>query len=134
MPGIETRLPLLFSAGVIGGRIPLATFVALTAANPARTYGLYPRKGTLAVGSDADIAIWDPHLTVTISNDRLHHAVDFTPYEGMRVTGWPVMTFSRGELICREGQMLGCAGRGQFLACGIPEPAMSRLPVVRSQI
>ena len=89
IPGLETRLPLLFSAGVGGGRIELTRFVALTATNPARLYGLYPRKGTIAVGADADIAIWDPKRAVTITNERLHHAVDYTPYEGMSVTGWP---------------------------------------------
>jgi dihydropyrimidinase len=115
-------LPLLFSAGVAGGRIDLATFVALTAANPARIYGLYPRKGTLAIGSDADVVIWDPQRIASIANQRLHHAVDFTPYEGMVVTGWPVVTISRGEVIWRDGQVLGSPGRGEFLPCGIPEP------------
>jgi dihydropyrimidinase len=124
VPGIETRLPLLFSAGVIGGRIDLATFVALTATNPARIYGLYPRKGTLAIGSDADVVLWDPQRVAVIANDRLHHAVDFTPYEGMSVTGWPVTTISRGEVVWQDGRVLGSAGRGQFLPCGIPEPSI----------
>ena len=126
VPGIETRLPLLFSAGVMEGRLELTTFVALTATNPARMYGLYPRKGTLAVGADADIAIWDPKRTEVITNARLHHAVDFTPYEGMSVTGWPIMTLSRGEVICRDGQVQAAAGRGKFLPCDTPEPARRR--------
>ena len=120
VPGIETRLPLLFSAGVMEGRLDLTTFVALTASNPARMYGLYPRKGTLAVGADADIVIWDPQRSEVITNARLHHAVDFTPYEGMAVTGWPIMTLSRGEVICRDGQPQALAGRGIFLPCGTP--------------
>lgn len=128
VPGIETRLPLLFSAGVIGGKLDLSTFVALTATNPARVYGLYPRKGTLAIGSDADIAIWDPKRVTVIANERLHHAVDFTPYEGMSVTGWPVTTLSRGEIVWHDGQVLGSPGRGEFLPCGIPEPARVREP------
>jgi dihydropyrimidinase len=123
VPGLETRLPLLFSEGVGKGRISLQDFVALTATNAARIYGLWPRKGTLAVGADADIALWDPAREVTISNGLLHHAVDYTPYEGMTVTGWPVMTLSRGELVCRDGEFLGAPGRGRFLACDKPLPA-----------
>jgi dihydropyrimidinase len=123
VPGIETRLPLLFSAGVIGGRLSLTSFVALTASNPARIYGLYPRKGTLAIGADADIVVWDPAQTRVISNERLHHAVDFTPYEGMTVTGWPVITISRGEVVYRDNEVLGRPGRGVFLPCKTPEPA-----------
>jgi dihydropyrimidinase len=123
VPGIETRLPLLFSAGVIGGKLDLTTFVALTATNPARIYGLYPRKGTLAIGSDADIVVWDPTRVTVIANEHLHHAVDFTPYEGTSVTGWPIVTISRGEIVWRDGQVLGVPGRGEFLPCGIPGPA-----------
>jgi dihydropyrimidinase len=123
VPGIETRLPLLFSGGVGEGRLALTRFVALTAANPARLYGLYPRKGTLALGSDADIVLWDPERQVTIRNEQLHHRVDYTPYEGMTVKGWPVMTFSRGDLVCRDGDITAAAGRGQFLPCDQPEPA-----------
>lgn len=121
IPGLETRMPLLFSEGVGKGRITLQQFVALTATNPARIYGLYPRKGSIAVGADADIAIWDPERKVTISNERLHHAVDYTPYEGMRVTGWPMVVLSRGEVICREGEFHGHTGRGEFLECGTPD-------------
>jgi dihydropyrimidinase len=123
IPGIETRLPLLFSAGVMQKRLDLPSFVALTATNAARMYGLYPRKGTLAIGADADIVIWDPARSEVIANERLHHAVDFTPYEGITVTGWPIITISRGEIICRDGQVLGASGRGQFLRCAVPEPA-----------
>jgi dihydropyrimidinase len=123
IPGIETRLPLLFSAGVTQKRLDLTSFVALTATNAARLYGLYPRKGTLAIGADADIVIWDPARSELIANERLHHAVDFTPYEGMAVTGWPIVTISRGEIICRDGKVLGAPGRGQFLRCAEPEPA-----------
>ncbi|MFX7816449.1 amidohydrolase family protein, partial [Acinetobacter baumannii] len=86
----------LFSEGVGKGRIDLNRFVALTATDPAKMYGLYPRKGTIAIGSDADIAVWDPHRQVTVSNSMLHHDVDYTPYEGMKLTGWPVLTLSRG--------------------------------------
>lgn len=121
IPGLETRLPLLFSEGVGKGRISLQQFVALTATNPARIYGLYPRKGSIAIGSDADLAIWDPNRKVKITNDILHHAVDYTPYEGMVVTGWPVTTLSRGQTVCRDGDLLGKTGQGEFLPCGLPE-------------
>lgn len=115
IPGLETRLPLLFSEGVQRGRITLEHFVALTASNPARLYGLWPRKGTIAVGSDADLALWDPQREVTITNSMLHHNVDYTPYEGMRLTGWPVKVWSRGELVCDGGTLKAAAGRGRFL-------------------
>lgn len=117
VPGIETRLPLLYARGVRAGRITLEQFVALGATNPARIYGLYPRKGTIAVGADADLAIWDTEREVTITNGMLHHATDYTAYEGMRVTGWPIMTLSRGEIVWRDGEVLGKPGRGRFLAC-----------------
>ena len=126
IPGVETRLPLLFSAGVGEGRITLEQFVALTSANPARLYGLYPRKGTIAVGSDADVALWDPQREVTISNALLHHNVDYTPYEGIRVTGWPVLTLSRGAVVQRDGTLTAQPGHGQFLPCDLPAPARPR--------
>ena len=132
IPGLETRLPLLFSEGVGKGRIDLHAFVALTATNPARLYGLYPRKGTIAVGGDADLAIWDAQRRVTIRNELLHHAVDYTPYEGIEVTGWPALTLSRGEVVWEEGTFRGTSGRGQFLRCGLPEPARPRRVAARS--
>ena len=88
IPGLETRLPLLYSEGVLGGRMTLNRFVELTATNPAKAYGLHPRKGTIAVGSDADLVIWDEREFM-LSNAQLHHAVDYTPYEGMTLRAWP---------------------------------------------
>jgi len=126
IPGVETRLALLFSEGVGKGRIALTRFVELTSANPARIYGLCPRKGTIAVGADADIAIWDPEREVTITNAILHHNVDYTPYEGRTVRGWPETVLSRGEVIVRDGGFVGKAGRGRFLKCDLPEPARPR--------
>ncbi|WP_315833593.1 dihydropyrimidinase [Bradyrhizobium prioriisuperbiae] len=116
IPGVETRLPILFSEGVVKGRIDLNRFVALSATNHAKTYGLYPRKGTIAVGSDADIAIWDPTREVTIGQDILHHGADYTPYEGLRVTGWPVTILVRGEVVVVDGELVGRKGAGQHLA------------------
>jgi dihydropyrimidinase len=115
VPGIETRLPLLFSEGVGKGRLTLQQFVALTATTPARLYGLYPRKGTIAVGADADVTIWDPEREVVIRHDALHDESGYTPYEGMPIRGWPVVTLSRGEYVWRDGRVTGEHGRGQFL-------------------
>ena len=123
LPGIETRLPLLFSEGVCKGRIDLTTFVALTATNPAKIYGLYPRKGTIAVGADADIVVWDDARELTISNDLLHHDVDYTPYAGMQIKGWPGTVLSRGEVVWDGNQVVGEAGRGAFLPCDQPDAA-----------
>jgi dihydropyrimidinase len=107
IPGVETRLPILFSQGVKTGRISLNEFVALTATNHAKTYGLYPRKGTIAIGSDADIAIWDGERRTTISQALMHHGTDYTPYDGMEVTGWPVSTMVRGKFVVRDGALVG---------------------------
>ncbi|WP_180897418.1 dihydropyrimidinase [Martelella soudanensis] len=115
IPGLETRMPILFSEGVMKGRIDLSRFVALTATNNAKLYGLAPRKGTIAIGADADIALWDPEKRVTIENGMLHHNVDYTPFEGLEIQGWPVTVLSRGEVIVDQGQLLARPGRGCFL-------------------
>ncbi len=123
VPGLEVRLPLLFSEGVGKGRLTLNRFVEVTATAAARLYGLTPRKGTIAVGADADIAIWDPDKAVTISHELLHDNMDYTPYEGRRVTGWPVVTLSRGQVVWRDGKVLGTPGDGRFLPCDLSEAA-----------
>lgn len=122
LPGLEVRMPLLFSEGVRTGRLSLQQFVALTSTNHARMYGLYPKKGTLSVGADADIAIWDPERVVTLRADGLHDAVGYTPYEGRQVTGWPTTVISRGEVIIDEGALSAERGRGRFIARGLPAP------------
>ncbi|WP_088343379.1 MULTISPECIES: dihydropyrimidinase [Rhodomicrobium] len=116
IPGVETRLPILFSEGVGRGRITLNQFVALSSTNHARMYGLLPRKGAIAIGSDADIAIWDPEREVTISQDLLHHGSDYTPYEGIAVKGWPVTTMVRGRVVTRDGELVGKLGHGEHVA------------------
>jgi dihydropyrimidinase len=116
IPGIATRLPILFSEGVVKRRIDLNRFVALTSTNHAKTYGLYPRKGTIAVGADADIAMWDPERKVKITHDLLHDGSDYTPYEGLEVTGWPVLTMLRGRVVVREGELVGQKGCGKYLS------------------
>lgn len=113
IPGVETRLPILFSEGVGKGRISLEQFAALSSANHAKMYGLYPRKGALAVGSDADIVLWDPERHVRISREILHDACDYTPYEGIEVTGWPVLTMVRGQVVVRDGTLVGKIGQGR---------------------
>ncbi|SDM29509.1 dihydropyrimidinase [Franzmannia pantelleriensis] len=123
IPGLETRLALLFSHGVETGRLTMQQFVALTATNVARMYGLYPRKGSIAVGADADLVIWETGLDRRIRNSDLHHGVDYTPYEGIPVSAWPALTLLRGEVVWRDGDYLGVAGRGQFLPCALPAPA-----------
>ena len=115
IPGVETRLPILFSKGVSDGRITLNQFVALTSTNHAKMYGLYPRKGSIGVGFDADITLWDPHRRETLRQEILHHGADYTPYEGMQVVGWPVMTILRGQIVAEEGVVRAQAGSGKFL-------------------
>jgi dihydropyrimidinase len=116
IPGVATRLPLLFSEGVVGKRIDLNRFVALTSTNHAKMYGLYPRKGTIAVGSDADMVIWDPERRVTIRHDLTGDGSDYTPYEGMEVTGWPVRTIVRGTTVALNGAIVGPKGYGTYLS------------------
>ena len=104
------------------GRIDLCQFVALTSTNAAKMYGLYPRKGSIAIGADADLAIWDANREVTIANDILHHNVDYTPYEGMRVRGWPVTTVSRGEVVWADGEFPRPPGAASSFAAIPPSP------------
>lgn len=125
LPGLEVRMPLLFSEGVRRGRLTLQQFVALTSTNHARMYGMYPRKGTLAVGADADIAIWDPEKKVTLTASGLHDQVGYTPYEGREVTGWPTTVISRGDVIVDQGELFAERGRGAFIARGLPAPLQS---------
>src|SRR6204780_2810161 len=114
IPGVAARLPILFSEGVSKGRISLSDFVALSATNHAKMYGLDPRKGSIMVGADADIAIWDPDKKVSLSQELMQHGSDYPPYEGMEVTGWPVKTLLRGALVVDDGRVVGAPGMGQF--------------------
>jgi dihydropyrimidinase len=120
VPGIETRMPLLMSEGVLKGRIDIHKFVSVTATGPAKLYGLYPRKGTIAPGADADLVVWNTQREFTLTNSMLHHNVDYTPYEGMRLSSWPELVFSRGELVVQEGKCIASPGRGQFLRSSRP--------------
>jgi dihydropyrimidinase len=114
-PGIEERIPLLYSEGVMKKRISLGRFVELCCTWPAKIFGMYPQKGVLASGSDADIVILDPDKRVKINKTTIHGNVDYSAYDGFDVQGWPVCTISRGEVIVRDGELIGKAGRGKFI-------------------
>jgi dihydropyrimidinase len=115
LPGVENRLALLFSEGVAKGRISASRFVALTSTNPARLFGLWPEKGSLFPGSDADLVLFDPQRRQVIHHADLHDNVDYSPWEGFECHGWPVMTLSRGEIVWRDGTFCGEAGHGRFI-------------------
>jgi dihydropyrimidinase len=114
-PGIETRMSLVYDGGVRAGRISLNRFVELTSTSPAKIFGLFPRKGTIAPGSDADIVVFDPNRTITLSAATLHMNVDYNPYEGRRVTGATDTVLSRGRLVIDSGKFVGRPGSGSFL-------------------
>jgi dihydropyrimidinase len=115
MPGIGVRLPVLFDAMVSKGRLGLQKFVELTATAPAKIYNLHPRKGSIAIGADADIAVWDPKRQVTITDSTMHDGARYSPYAGRTVTGWPTTVMRRGEVIMREGQITAKPGSGTWL-------------------
>lgn len=115
MPGIEMRAPLLFSEGVNKGRISINQFVALTSTNAAKLFGMHPKKGTICVGADADIAIWDPELERVPDDNSMHDNMNYNPFAGMRVKGWPTTVISRGEVIVDGDELKAVAGRGRFL-------------------
>ncbi len=133
-PIIEDRVTILFSEGVKKGRISLNQFVEITSTRAAKLFGLYPRKGTIAVGVDADIVIFDPTVERVISAETHHMAVDYNPFEGMKVTGEPVSVLSRGEFVIRDKQFVGTPGAGQYLkrakyASGKNTTAIETMPI-----
>ncbi len=117
MPGIETRLYLLWE-GVRDKRISLNRFVEITSTAPAKIFGLYPRKGTIAIGADADLVVWDPDKRHTLSHKTLHMRVDYSPFEGREMVGGASVVMQRGRVIVRDGKFLGRPGLGQFLRRG----------------
>lgn len=120
LPGVETLLPLLYSYGVAHKRISLYKMIELLTENPAKLFGLFPRKGAISLGSDADLVIFDPKKSVTISHKSLQTDCDWSPYEGMKVTGYPVMTLCRGNIVAKGGRFIGQAGYGKLLKRGRP--------------
>lgn len=115
MPGVEMRMPLLFSEGVMAGRITPSRFVELTSYMPAKLFGLYPQKGSFDIGADADIVLFDPKENITVTHDLLHDNTDYTPFESIESHGWPVMTLSRGNVVACMGEFMGKAGNGRFV-------------------
>lgn len=121
VPGVEDRLMVLWESAVVGGRFDVHRFVELTATRPARLFGLYPRKGTLAPGSDADIVVWDPSASHVISAAAHHTRADYNLYEGMKVTGRPVHVLARGDIVVSGDELLAQPGRGRYLARSAPD-------------
>lgn len=119
LPGIETRMPLLF-AEVSRGRLGIERMVGLCCTNPARLFGLYPRKGVIAVGSDADLAVYGQGRPLSVARELLHENTDYTPFERLPFDGLPEMTVSRGEIIVQNGRFIGKKGRGRYLRRGPP--------------
>jgi dihydropyrimidinase len=115
---LETMLPMLFSAGVRTGRISLSRYIALTSTNPARLFGLYPRKGTIAVGSDADLVVLDPERKRTVDGRSMRSKAGYSVYDGQEVTGWPRFTISRGDVVLEDDEVTAPPGRGQWLSRG----------------
>jgi dihydropyrimidinase len=124
VPGLQTEMQVIYSEGVSKGRISLNTFVAAFCTNPAQIFGLYPRKGSIAVGSDADLVLFDPKRKLTIGERPLYSRAGYDPFEGLLITGAPVMTFSRGELVAREGELVSRPGRRPALMRirALPDP------------
>jgi dihydropyrimidinase len=114
-PGVEHRMSLIYSGGVAGGRFSVNRFVELVSTTPAKLFGLYPRKGTIAIGSDADLVIFDPRRKHTISATTHHMRVDYSMFEGIEVTGMPDVVLSRGRVVVENDKFLGKAGQGEFL-------------------
>jgi dihydropyrimidinase len=119
---LETMLPMLFSAGVSTGRVSLHRFVSLTSTSPARLFGLYPRKGTIAVGSDADLLVLDPQLRRMIDGSSMRSRAGYSAYDGREICGWPRFTISRGDVVLEDGQVLARPGRGLWLRRGPTAP------------
>jgi dihydropyrimidinase len=115
MPAVETRLPLIYHFGVNEGLFSINRFVELVATGPARLFGLLPRKGTIVIGADADLVIWDPDKEFQLTQENLHMNVDYSPYEDVTVKGYPAMVLQRGKVIVRDNEFVGEIGAGQFL-------------------
>lgn len=114
-PGIEERIPLIFSEGVMKNRISANKFVEVCCTNPAKIFGMYPKKGTIQVGSDGDIVIIDPNIEKVLKVEDLHSNIDYTPYEGIKVQGYPIYTILRGEIIAKNNKFIGKKGYGEFI-------------------
>ncbi len=119
---LETLMPMLFSEGVRTGRLSLGRFVELTSTNVSKLFGMYPQKGTIAIGSDADLVVWDPDVRRTIDGSKMYSKAGYSPYDGMEVQGWPLVTISRGEVVFEDGRVTARRGRGQWVRRGPTMP------------
>ena len=117
--GVEERIPLMYSEGRKHG-LGYVEIAKLTATNPAKLFGMYPRKGTIRIGSDADLVLYDPEKKITITHDILHENVDYTCYEGVKVDGYPVMTLLRGRVLAKDNEFCGPKGQGQYIRRDLP--------------
>jgi dihydropyrimidinase len=125
---VETRIPLVFSEGVRKRQLPITRMVEVTSTNPARIFGLYPKKGVIAAGSDADIVLIDPQAQLRASPETLHMQVHYSPYDGWNIVGLPVTTVSKGKVIVDKGRFVGTPGHGTFLSRSI-DPRVLRAPL-----
>jgi dihydropyrimidinase len=121
LPGVQDRLPILWTYGVRAGKINQNQFVALNSTNPAKIFGLYPRKGALLPGADADLAIWDPEKHVRYGVAKSHQRTDYNLYEGLDLVGYPEKVLLRGRLIVDGDEWLGKAGQGEYLMRNVGE-------------
>jgi len=129
LPGHEFRLPILFSEGVAKGRISVNRLSEITSTNAAKIFGMYPKKGVISIGSDADLVILDPKLEKTITTENSLYDMDWYPCEGLKIKGWPVITISKGNVIWEDGEFQGKKGDGEFLKRRLA-PELSKGPIV----
>ncbi|HVN27026.1 MAG TPA: amidohydrolase family protein, partial [Candidatus Binataceae bacterium] len=116
MSNLETLVPMLYSEGVVKRRITIERMVELVSSNPAKIFGMYPRKGTIVEGADADLVVFDTNAKVVVHASEMHSRADYDPFEGFEITGWPRITISRGEIIVSDRKPNARAGRGLFIA------------------
>ncbi|AYE35589.1 dihydropyrimidinase [Clostridium septicum] len=119
-PGVELRMALIYTYGVLENNMSLSRFVEVTSTNAAKIFGLYPQKGSIVVGSDADLVVFDPNKETVVTKSMLNENVDYTPYEGFKLKGYPELTLLRGEIIAKDGKYLGKEGSGRFIKRGAP--------------
>ncbi len=129
IPGAEERAMALWTLGVREGKLSENQFVAVLSTNQARIYGAYPKKGTLSPGADADIVLWDPDLPTTATAENRHGNVDYTPYEGRTFTGGPAAVYVRGNLVYRDGEVVGERGSGRFVERTLSLPSIGPVTV-----
>ncbi|UCG90676.1 MAG: dihydropyrimidinase [Candidatus Heimdallarchaeota archaeon] len=117
IPGIETSLPLMHDFLINKQKLTYPQLIALMSTKPAQIFGLYPQKGSLMVGTDADLVLFDPKIEKVITPEKLHYSIDWNPYTSLKVVGWPVMTILRGNILCEDGDFVGPQNKGKFLKC-----------------